>query len=119
MPDKKPSRPKTTDQINRKTNLLQLIGDDYGAVTQFALRVGKGQGYLWQIKNTSRGVGESFARDIERALGLDPGWLDRAPEEVRDIDVFACQIETEARRRSVPDAMQQTIITLLRSAPLK
>jgi hypothetical protein len=110
----------TAEHAIRRANLLTLIGDEHGGMARFARAHNMSAAHLWQIRHSERGVGERLARKIEAAAGLDNGWLDR-PHPASDIVVerFASQVATEASRRDVPPEMQDTILYLLRMAPVR
>jgi len=61
---------------NRLENLLLLMRG-YPRATHFARAANISEGYLSQIVNGSRSLGEEKAREIEQALGLEYGSLDR------------------------------------------
>ena len=65
----------------RRQNMLSLIGE-YKRQSDFADAIGKPASYISQIKRgvTPKGkeisMGKDFAREIESALNLPPGWMD-------------------------------------------
>lgn len=74
----------------RRENLRGLVAD-HGGVLLFSTAVGCESGSISRITsaNHSRNCGDRFARKIETALGLEPGWLDRphyAPPGGRSAD---------------------------------
>ena len=69
-------------QETRRERLRQLIGDEYsGNVSRFAQLVGKSQSQLSSTLTGRKGFGEKLARQIEAAVGLSKGWLDRADDD--------------------------------------
>lgn len=69
----------------RREKLLELIAR-YKTQSAFANAIGKPASYISQIKKgidkdgNTIAMGYDFARDIEEALGLDNGWMDRLSE---------------------------------------
>ena len=69
----------------RRENMLKLIAS-FRTQSDFADAICKPPSYISQIKKGSKPNGDSismgseFARDIERALGLVHGWMDRLGE---------------------------------------
>ena len=69
----------------RKNNLRRLIDDQYGGVVnRLAAEVQAPHSAIWRLlaenkTANSRTMGEKMARRIERACGLDEGWMDRDP----------------------------------------
>mgnify|MGYP006111853245 CR=1 FL=1 len=65
----------------RRENLKYLIQTKYnGVANQMARATGIGQMQIARVflkTKNSREVGEVFARRIEKACGLEPGWLDQ------------------------------------------
>ena len=63
----------------RLNNLEQLISS-YSTATKFADKVGISPSQLSQTRNPkyTRKVGSKVAREIERSLGLEYGWLDKS-----------------------------------------
>ena len=65
----------------RRKNMLSLI-KNFRTQSDFADAVGKPASYISQIKKGSKSNGETismgseFARDVERSLGLNHGWMD-------------------------------------------
>lgn len=65
----------------RRQNLLLLI-DRYKTQVEFANEIGKPASYISQIKKGGKkngekvSMGNEMARDIEKALNLEHGWLD-------------------------------------------
>jgi len=76
----------------RHANLLRLIAR-YGTQRKVAELTGVAAAYISQIATGKRGMGERTARQIEEALELGHGWMDRLAEErvdtgaVRDLAV--------------------------------
>jgi phage repressor protein C with HTH and peptisase S24 domain len=69
----------------RRERLRRLISDEYGGNTsRFGQIVGKSQSQLSGTLTSKKGFGEKLARQIEAAVGLPKGWLDRA-DSSRDI----------------------------------
>ncbi len=70
----------------RRANLMALI-DDYKTQAYFAERIGKPASYVSQLKKglTPKGkpvgMGNNVARDIEQALNLPFGWMDRLHDD--------------------------------------
>lgn len=62
----------------RRRNLLQLKGDE--TLVVFSKKVGTSAAYICQILSPNmRGeVGNRFARQIEKYLGLERGWMDHS-----------------------------------------
>jgi hypothetical protein len=63
----------------RRARLRRLISE-YGGQLPLAKAIGQfGASYLTQLAgpHPTRAVSEKFARKVERALGLPPGWMDR------------------------------------------
>jgi hypothetical protein len=63
----------------RRANLRKLM-EQWGGPTSLAAKLGHANGsYIAQLAgpNPSREVSEKVAREIERKLGLDLGWMDR------------------------------------------
>ena len=61
----------------RKEN-LQALADRYGGATNLAVKLGQSKSWISQLigRNSSRQLGDSAARNIEKILGLSVGWLD-------------------------------------------
>lgn len=64
-------------QEMRKANLIKLIQEAGGKNTQLAAKTGMDASYISQMKNGTRAIGEKTARNIERSLELNEGWLDQ------------------------------------------
>jgi phage repressor protein C with HTH and peptisase S24 domain len=65
-------------QETRRERLRRLIEDEYrGNVSRFGQLIQKSQSQLSSTLLGRKGFGERLARQIETALGLSPGWLDR------------------------------------------
>lgn len=65
----------------RRERLRRLIGDEYGGNTsRFGQLIGKSQSQLSATLSSKKGFGEKLARQIEAAIGLPKGWLDRADD---------------------------------------
>jgi phage repressor protein C with HTH and peptisase S24 domain len=68
-------------QLTRRERLRQLIGDEYGGnVSRFGQLIGKSQSQLSSTLTGRKGFGERLARQIEVAIGLPKGWLDRVDD---------------------------------------
>jgi hypothetical protein len=62
----------------RRERLRRLIEDEYGGnVSRFAQLIQKSQSQLSSTLLGRKGFGERLARQIEAAVGLSAGWLDR------------------------------------------
>lgn len=59
----------------RLSNLLDL-SSGYGKIVDFCRKVGMNPSYYSQIKSGKKAIGDDIARKVERALGLDRGYLD-------------------------------------------
>lgn len=106
----------------RLSNLRALIGDQ--TVAEFSRKYAQDAAYIWQITNpdkTERKIGERFCRRLEEKMGLELHWMDKN-HQTKDsaivVSSFARIVAAEASRRDVPDDMQQTILYLLRNAPM-
>lgn len=60
---------------------LELLVDQYGSLAAVARKAGVVENYLSQIRTGHRGLGHKVAADIEGALGLEPGWMSRPPDD--------------------------------------
>lgn len=76
----------------RRENMLSLIAN-FRTQADFAEAVDKPASYISQIKKGVKKNGESvsmgseFARDIEKALGLQHGWMDSLDHKSSDVSV--------------------------------
>jgi transcriptional regulator with XRE-family HTH domain len=59
----------------RRENLEALIAS-HGSIRALADAAGANAAHISQIRNGIRSMGDSFARALERELGLEHGWLD-------------------------------------------
>lgn len=66
---------KTIEEI-RRDNLLKLIEDSGVGITKFSEHLGRSQSQISNLKNSVREIGSELAREIERALNLERGWMD-------------------------------------------
>lgn len=68
------------DEIRYK-NLATLIerhgGAAYGRKKRFADKCNMNPAYVSQLTNKVRNIGKQVAREIEKALGLEKGWMDQ------------------------------------------
>jgi phage repressor protein C with HTH and peptisase S24 domain len=69
----------------RQMRLRQLIDDQFGGVDAvFAGKIGRAPSYIARMFTKKaehhRNISEQMAREIESICGLEPAWLDRAPE---------------------------------------
>lgn len=60
----------------RRQNLNMLIDQHGGEVETFADQYDLSANYLSQLRN-SRGMGDKFARKVERRVDLPEGWMDQ------------------------------------------
>jgi len=60
----------------RQENLARLISEN-GTIERLAMLADISPSYISQLKNGHRGMGHGTARNLEKALGLSPGWMDR------------------------------------------
>ncbi len=68
-------------QETRRDRLRLLISDEYsGNVSRFGQLIGKSQSQLSSTLTGRKGFGERLARQIENAIGLPKGWLDRVDD---------------------------------------
>tara|TARA_R110000822_G_scaffold74848_7_gene179787 strand:+ start:75 stop:482 length:408 start_codon:yes stop_codon:yes gene_type:complete len=78
-----------TSQEIRRENLKYLIATKYdGVANRMAKDTGISQMQIARVflkTKNSREVGEVFARRIEKACGLEPGWLDQIHAQGDDI----------------------------------
>src|SRR4051812_39224766 len=58
----------------RRRNLLLLIGGD--RVSDFARQHGVSEKYIRLVQHEHAGMGNNFARKLERATGRPSGWMD-------------------------------------------
>lgn len=67
-----------SQRLKRIENLRRLQGVS-GSWAELARRTGKAASNLMAMAgpNPTKAIGEVIARDLERTLGLDAGWLDR------------------------------------------
>lgn len=69
----------------RKINLIRLIERTYGtrrgAQREFAEAAGLAPGHVSQMVNGTRNIGDSVARRVERAIGLDHGYMDHPHQD--------------------------------------
>ena len=79
--------------------------------------------YLNPEKPGGRWMGEDFARDIERILGLERNYLDREPGDDAALPPedqrFINEVATGLHDRDIPEHIKQTILTLISSSPEK
>lgn len=63
-------------RVTNLTNLCNLLDD--GNKSALGRRIGQSSALINQLigPNPTRSIGEVLARDIERCLGLESGWLD-------------------------------------------
>lgn len=63
--------------MDRAKRLREIIDTRFGGnQAEFSRAVGKSPSLIWQYLNGHRQIGERFAREIERKLRLQNGWLD-------------------------------------------
>lgn len=69
----------TPEDLNqtRKANLRLLVKEHKGGKQLAGLLGFKDSSYLYQMIGVHRRVTEAKAREIEKSLGLPPGWLDQ------------------------------------------
>lgn len=87
-------RMKTCKEI-RHQNLLTLI-EKSGTIQAFADKLGKSHAQISQIKNKSansstgkvRGIGDEQAREIEKKLDLEIGWMDHDHSDTHVSDLL-------------------------------
>ena len=68
-------------RVVRRRKLLQLLKDQFNVKAgEFADHIRKPRGHIYRLfSKTSvhaRDIGDDLARDIEKRMGLPPGWLD-------------------------------------------
>lgn len=73
----------------------RILVEQVGGVSNFALKINKGQSQTSQFAGSSpiKGIGNKVAREIEEAFGKQHGWLD-IPHNERDLKL---QDSTELR----------------------
>lgn len=59
----------------RQANMLKLKAQ-FGSYTEMARKTGKNYTYFSHIGIGTRQMSGAYAREIERLLGLEEGWLD-------------------------------------------
>ena len=69
----------------RHHNLLELL-KGYKSKRAFADRCGISPGFLSQMCNRTRNIGDAAASDIEVALNLPRGWMDQLHQQVNQIN---------------------------------
>lgn len=74
----------TSSEIRRK-NLGNLV-KEWGGANHLARRLNKSPSQLSQLvgKRPSRDIGSGLAREIERSLGLERGWMDNPHYQASD-----------------------------------
>lgn len=91
----------------RRVNLRKLM-EQWGGPTSLSMKLGHSNGsYLAQLAgpHPSREVSEKVAREIERKLGLDAGWMDKPHKsQPGQVDTSAL-IEVVAVVRDLLDGM--------------
>jgi plasmid maintenance system antidote protein VapI len=91
-----------------------------GMLKMFAEHIGLSDRYLSHIKCNRKNIGNNVARNLEEALGLPHGWMDR--EHAKDIaltedgdDAEKMFLETaKTLYRSDPEGTRRAIMELLR-----
>jgi hypothetical protein len=104
----------------RRNLLLQLnlfmhsaldAGQETGAVTDFAQRIGVHKSLLSKLKGegqSSRDISDALARQIEAALGLSKGWMDEVHEEAPPTPAETSFIELALAAYRATDAKGRT-----------
>jgi hypothetical protein len=70
----------------RRANLEALIAA-HGSIRELADAAGANAAHLSQIRNGFRSMGDTFARALERELGLETGWLDSPHDAAPEADL--------------------------------
>ena len=66
-----------TGRMDRVKKLKEIIDTRFaGNQADFARHIGKSPSLVWQYLSGHRGIGEKFAREVERKLILPKGWMD-------------------------------------------
>ncbi|MDF3035113.1 MAG: hypothetical protein K0S28_387 [Paucimonas sp.] len=90
-----------------------------GMLKLFAERMGLSDRYLSHVKCARKKIGGKVARNIEMALGLQHGWMDRvhADEQAAPADAAERLFLETARTlyRSDPERARQALLELLRT----
>lgn len=88
----------TITEVRRRA-LQAVIDQRFGGVqSRFGIAVGRQSDYISRLLAGKKQLGERLARDIERALGLELGYLDREPVQIKP-DLLT---DFVLRRRGVP-----------------
>lgn len=87
--------------------LIETLGN--GRVTTFASKVGKSRESLARVAGKTYSVdariGEKLAQDIEKALNLDEGWMDRLHELPKAVPPELSELLAGAKGRLEQDAL--------------
>lgn len=122
MHKKDPTVPQSQPQIRRRNLLLQLnlfmhhaldAGQETGAVTDFAEKIGVHKSLLSKLKGegqSSRDVSDALARQIESALGLPKGWMDEEHPEAPPTAAEASFVELALAVYRSTDAKGRTAL---------
>lgn len=105
----------------RRANLLFLI-EQYGSLKRLNIALGRksNDATLSQIKNkapssrtgTVRNMGVAIARDIEKKLNYDFGWMDVAHPEIQPVPLNKENEFTKNKQKENPDSQPLTIAPL-------
>jgi len=90
----------------RRANLRKLM-EQWGGPTSLSMKLGHSNGsYLAQLAgpHPSREVSEKVAREIERKLGLDAGWMDKTQKTASPQVDTSALIEVVALVRDLLDS---------------
>lgn len=94
IPDEKTDERPDNKALIRRSNLRRLLAQWPGGATALAKKLGHSNpSFISQIagKNPTRTMSEKMAKDIEAAINLTPGWLDKMHVGVlyeRNVDKF-------------------------------
>lgn len=79
-------------------NNVQRLVQEVGSLKDFADKIGKAPAQCSSFagKNPRKGIGDTVAEDIERAFGLQPGWLDENRGDAPDQDSEAPEVDFDS-----------------------
>lgn len=101
----------------RRANCRYIIDTRYqGVVSRLAKDCGMHSAQLARIfspAETRREIGDGLARRIEKAIGLETGWMDQQHASSDDLTAKIALLDTESRV-----AVESVIDRLLRKSPV-
>lgn len=108
---------KTSTEIRKEQ--LRLAESEIGGRSNLCVKLGKSEKQISALigKNPTRGIGDAMAREMEKLLGYERGWLDSLQEDRRCANLSKEAVDLAEAIETLPSERRSALRALTYPIP--